>query len=159
MVDVKCIGTFLMTKYILIIVFLLLSNCQTTEQTVQNQAKPLIENKRSSVQVTQQSSVKKSTAIKKTSKRIFLSKVYTLKLKNFDRETIKKTRNYLRNANYLEEVKLIKSSERQYIYSVLGNIELGDLEDQVIKALAKSGVKVKNLYIKSFSSEISVEIL
>ena len=80
-------------------------------------------------------------------------------MKNFDRETIKRTRNYLRDANYLEEVKLIKSSERHYIYSVLGNIDLGELEEEVIKALGKSGVKVKNLYIKSFSSEISVEIL
>tara|TARA_X000001036_G_C20571780_1_gene762966 strand:- start:465 stop:911 length:447 start_codon:yes stop_codon:yes gene_type:complete len=148
-----------MTKYILIIVLLLVSNCQTTEQTIQSQANPFIENKRSSVQVTKQSSVKQSKAIQKTSKRISLPKVYTLKLKNFDRETIKRTRNYLSNVKYLEEIKLIKSSEMQYIYSVLGNIELGDLEDQVIKALAKSGFKIKNLYIKSFSSEISVEIL
>ena len=148
-----------MTKYILIIVLLLVSNCQTTEQTIQSQANPSIENKRSSVQVTNQSSVKQSKAIQKTLKRILLPKVYTLKLKNFDRETIKRTRNNLSNANYLEEIKLIKSSEMQYIYSVLGNIELGDLEDQVIKALAKSGVKVKNLYIKSFSTEISVEML
>ena len=148
-----------MTKYILIIVLLLVSNCQTTEQTIQSQANPSIENKRSSVQVTNQSSVKQSKAIQKTSKRILLPKVYTLKLKNFDRETIKRTRNNLSNVNYLEEIKLIKSSERQYIYSVLGNIELGDLEDQVLKALAKSGVDIKQLYIKSFATEISLEII
>ena len=148
-----------MTKYILIIVLFLVSNCQTAEQTIQSQANPLIENKRSSVQVTDQSSVKQSKAIQKTLKRISLPKVYTLKLKNFDRETIKRTRNNLSNANYLEEIKLIKSSERQYIYSVLGNIELGDLEDQVLKALAKSGVDIKQLYIKSFATEISVEMI
>ena len=148
-----------MTKYVLIIVLLLVSNCQTTEQTIQSQANPSIENKRSSVQVTNQSSVKQSKAIQKTSKRILLPKVYTLKLKNFDRETIKRTRNNLSNGNYLEEIKLIKSSERQYIYSVLGNIELGDLEDQVLKALAKSGVDIKQLYIKSFATEISLEII
>ena len=148
-----------MTKYILIIVLLLASNCQTTEQTIQSQASQFIENKRSSVQVTNQSSVKQSKAIQKTSKRILLPKVYTLKLKNFDRETIKRTRNNLSNGNYLEEIKLIKSSERQYIYSVLGNIELGDLEDQVLKALAKSGVDIKQLYIKSFATEISLEMI
>lgn len=148
-----------MTKYVLIIVLLLVSNCQTTEQTIQSQANPSIENKRSSVQVTNQSSVKQSKAIQKTSKRILLPKVYTLKLKNFDRETIKRTRNNLSNGNYLEEIKLIKSSERQYIYLVLGNIELGDLEDQVLKALAKSGVDIKQLYIKSFATEISLEMI
>ena len=148
-----------MTKYVLIIVLLLVSNCQTTEQTIQSQANPSIENKRSSVQVTNQSSVKQSKAIQKTSKRILLLKVYTLKLKNFDRETIKRTRNNLSNVNYLEEIKLIKSSERQYIYLVLGNIELGDLEDQVLKALAKSGVDIKQLYIKSFATEISLEMI
>ena len=148
-----------MTKYILIIVLFLVSNCQTAEQTIQSQANPLIENKRSSVQVTDQSSVKQSKAIQKTLKRISLPKVYTLKLKNFDRETIKRTRNNLSNVNYLEEIKLIKSSERQYIYSVLGNIELGDLEDQVLKALAKSGVDIKQLYIKSFATEISLEMI
>ena len=148
-----------MTKYVLIIVLLLVSNCQTTEQTIQSQANPSIENKRSSVQVTNQSSVKQSKAIQKTSKRISLPKVYTLKLKNFDRETIKRTRNNLSNVNYLEEIKLIKSSERQYIYLVLGNIELGDLEDQVLKALAKSGVDIKQLYIKSFATEISLEMI
>ena len=148
-----------MTKYILIIVLFLVSNCQTAKQTIQSQANPLIENKRSSVQVTDQSSVKQSKAIQKTLKRISLPKVYTLKLKNFDRETIKRTRNNLSNVNYLEEIKLIKSSERQYIYSVLGNIELGDLEDQVLKALAKSGVDIKQLYIKSFATEISLEMI
>ena len=148
-----------MTKYVLIIVLLLVSNCQTTEQTIQSQASQFIENKRSSVQATNQSSVKQSKAIQKTSKRILLPKVYTLKLKNFDRETIKRTRNNLSNVNYLEEIKLIKSSERQYIYSVLGNIELGDLEDQVLKALAKSGVDIKQLYIKSFATEISLEMI
>ena len=148
-----------MTKYVLIIVLLLVSNCQTTEQTIQSQANPSIENKRSSVQVTNQSSVKQSKAIQKTLKRILLPKVYTLKLKNFDRETIKRTRNNLSNGNYLEEIKLIKSSERQYIYLVLGNIELGDLEDQVLKALAKSGVDIKQLYIKSFATEISLEMI
>ena len=60
-----------MTRYIIIAVFLLASNCQTTEQP-QNQAKLLIENKRSSVQATDQYPGKKS----KASKRIFLAKVY-----------------------------------------------------------------------------------
>ena len=72
---------------------------------------------------------------------------------------LEKNRNNLSNVNYLEEIKLIKSSERQYIYLVLGNIELGDLEDQVLKALAKSGVDIKQLYIKSFATEISVEMI
>ena len=88
-----------------------------------------------------------------------LGQVFTLKMKLFKRSTLLKVKKALEKTDGITEIKKIKGTETQNIYSVNTNMNLGDLEEALMEVLMENDVDIDNVNFKSFGTEISAEVL
>ena len=88
-----------------------------------------------------------------------LGSVYTLKLTLFKKSETLRLKRTLAYLAGVAEVKLLKSSQTEVIYSVSTALPLGVLEEEILLMLMDFGVDIDQVRTTSFNTELSFEML